>query len=485
MSSKTKSAYLKVFGPLLVIFFLSFIEWCIDAYVGNGDGYVESYGIDIFFLSVQALLLVMFLFRLTGMIGNRKHQFVFLLTLIFLALCFIAGETTLRILRWKDLRSLDGLADYGDTWKLPSRSQVNVSGGGYLKPDFKTSIIGENGEPVAYATNAFGFRNSYEVTKNKPSGTQRILSLGDSFNAGYRIGQTSTYGALIEQSLNRIHPDRKHEVLISCIEEPVTGLYYLQHDGKEFQPDVVLLGITLGNDIAQSYVSLHPDGMFAVTDSGLLTLDTNRYENFGFSSLADEKIGNGCLQNKGTGAGDVAMKVLSHSHFFHFLRHLFDPGVAILSWYEAKGYTWYPPQTHDPAHALGYFMKESTPSVDSAYAVLTHTLLLYRQYCERINARLVVAVFPQRFQVQAEDWEQTIQRYHLKADCFDLFKPNTVIKAFCEQHRIQLVDPTDAMKNAHINTHIQLYIKGGDMHWNASGNREFAEYFIQSVPDLY
>ena len=75
------------------------------------------------------------------------------------------------------------------------------------------------------------------------------------------MGQKETFSALLEEWINRHYG--KCEVLVAETEEPATALYYLDHFGVKFHPDLVLLGITLGNDIAQTYFSL--DGGYILT----------------------------------------------------------------------------------------------------------------------------------------------------------------------------------------------------------------------------
>ena len=111
---------------------------------------------------------------------------------------------------------------------------------------------------MRWHNNASGFRNDQEFSQEPPPGVLRILSMGDSFVAGYRVGQEETFSFLLEQWINQ--KLGKCEVLVSEIEEPITGLYYLSKSGIAFHPHIVLLGITIGNDIAQSYIALDQNG---------------------------------------------------------------------------------------------------------------------------------------------------------------------------------------------------------------------------------
>ena len=87
--------------------------------------------------------------------------------------------------------------------------------------------------------------------------------MGDSFVAGYRVGQEETFSFLCEQWVKQ-HLGTS-EVLVSEIEEPTTALYYLNKFGLTFHPHIVILGITLGNDIVQSYIGMDPKGGYSLS----------------------------------------------------------------------------------------------------------------------------------------------------------------------------------------------------------------------------
>ncbi len=97
-------------------------------------------------------------------------------------------------------------------------------------------------------------------------GVLRILSLGDSFTAGYRVGQHETFSSLQEQLINREYGQA--EVMVAEISDPANALYYLDQFGLRLKPHIVLLGITLGNDISQTYVTLDPQGSYILTAGG-------------------------------------------------------------------------------------------------------------------------------------------------------------------------------------------------------------------------
>ena len=135
------------------------------------------------------------------------------------------------------------VADYGDVF------DGALSAGGQLLPDFDGLVSDGLGGLVRWKTNSDGFRNDREFARTRIPGGLRILSLGDSFAAGYRVGQEETYSLRLERKLNETFGPA--EVMLAVVGDPRKALGYLQEDGLGFSPDLVMLAITLGNDFAQ------------------------------------------------------------------------------------------------------------------------------------------------------------------------------------------------------------------------------------------
>jgi lysophospholipase L1-like esterase len=126
--------------------------------------------------------------------------------------------------------------------------QYHEPGAGYtlMKPG---SHYEWQGIPVEI--NSHGLR-SPETTYEKPPGTFRILNLGDSVTMGWGTREEDTYGQQLEELLNGQIGDHGHYEVINA---GVPGwnleneLAYLQAEGLKYEPDLILLDITLANDI--------------------------------------------------------------------------------------------------------------------------------------------------------------------------------------------------------------------------------------------
>jgi hypothetical protein len=99
--------------------------------------------------------------------------------------------------------------------------------------------------------NSHGLRGP-ETTYEKPPATYRILNLGDSVAMGWGVRVEDTYGQQLESRLNEGGSSKLHYEVINA---GVPGwnlenaLAYLQAEGLKYEPDLLLLDITLVNDI--------------------------------------------------------------------------------------------------------------------------------------------------------------------------------------------------------------------------------------------
>ena len=138
-----------------------------------------------------------------------------------------------------------GLPDYDDL--------VGEYGeGGFLVPNLDTLVVGDT-EPARFVTNRLGFRDRSEVSYTKPPGTVRIMFIGDSFVSGFRTDQDDTVGKVLEDELRSAADSPNIEVLVVGAAHPGAYLEYLRTDAFRFHPDLIVIGLTIGNDISHSY----------------------------------------------------------------------------------------------------------------------------------------------------------------------------------------------------------------------------------------
>lgn len=364
---------------------------------------------------------------------TKRLLFPALAILLSTALSLVVAEIMLRFFETKNASKI---LDYGDT------VGGGLKEGGLLNSDFNDYVVDSSGKKIKWVTNSAGFKNRQEFLKEKPEGTTRIMALGDSFMAGFRVGQEEFLPYLWEDWLNKNY--KTHEVLVSMIESPNTGLEYLTKYGLSYNPDMVLLGITLGNDIWQ-------------------TSSLNNY---------DEMIPENCLLKK-----SFPKKILWAANFvYSHLRTVelfYNPPRAIISSDKKYIKTRLNPRLFDLIHGLGFYLKDLTYKTEEVWSVFFNTLLKYQTLLKEKNIKFSLAIFPQRYQVQPIDWKLAVYEYGLKESCFDLMLPNKKINNFCNANGISCIDPTLKMKEDYLKTDQGMYGLKGDMHWNKEGHLKY------------
>src|SRR6266540_2838391 len=136
-------------------------------------------------------------------------------------------------------------------WELvASRRMVWVRytepGAGYtlMKPDSHYEWQG-----ITVDINSHGLRGP-ETSYEKSPATFRILNLGDSIAMGWGVREETTYGRQLESLLNE-NGNQNFEVINAGVPgwSLDNELAYLQAEGLKYEPDLVVLDLTIANDI--------------------------------------------------------------------------------------------------------------------------------------------------------------------------------------------------------------------------------------------
>ncbi|MCB0332597.1 MAG: SGNH/GDSL hydrolase family protein [Bdellovibrionales bacterium] len=109
---------------------------------------------------------------------------------------------------------------------------------------------------VRVSYNSQGWRDA-EHEKKKPADTYRVLILGDSFMESYSVEFEESFASLIGSSLQPLS-EKKIEVINFGVGGFSTYQEYLSllHEGKEYEPDLILLAFFIGNDLQNNSYKL-------------------------------------------------------------------------------------------------------------------------------------------------------------------------------------------------------------------------------------
>jgi hypothetical protein len=401
---------------------------------------------------------------------------------------FGLAEGTLRMLQ-SHSGSGDAL-DYKDARRVQWHEHgegTGFAGGGFLKEGFEGFVLDGYGGRVRWRNNSQGFRSDEEYAVPKPAGTLRILSLGDSFAAGTRVGQDQTYSFVLQQLLRSEGSFGRVEVLIAVLEEPTMQLEYLRDLGLSYQPDIVLLGVTLGNDFVGAYSTQDEKGVYRLLRGpDGVTLErkppADDYERWKRRQGAI-RITSDCLVPDGhheRGPRRPDRSAPPRLRLLGLIRGLWqaDAAQTVIS----DGGNYLQPRLFD-SNGLGVLLVSAPPPMQAAYTRLLAALEGIHDLCEKHDVGLIVALFPQRYQVQPRDWRETVRTYDLRESCFDLGLPSRRILEVCAAKHIECVDLGPALSREHAEQGKSLYLPLGDMHWNARGHAAAARGLFRRVAD--
>jgi len=397
------------------------------------------------------------------------RRFVWVSVIVALVLAVVLAEFSLG---FKEKYGEKTPIDYADI-KRPQ----GLRWGGFLRENINVYVTDGLGGRVRWTNNGAGFRSDREFTPEPRPGVLRLLSLGDSFTAGYRVGQHDTFSYLQEQWINREFGEA--EVMVPEIADPANALYYLDRFGLRLKPHIVLLGITLGNDITQAYQGVDPRGGYILTlGDGQVRIEVNQQATLNNKQLEVYKIPPAYLNPRGP-----AQRLLGPLNRWlkkqWVLERFYQEREAINTGGDRERLSLF-----DLSNGFGAFTDPSPPEIEEAYRRVFRLLEAFSLLCRRRGTIFAVQLFPQRYQVQPQDWDRAAAEYGLNKSRFDLMAPNRRIGDFCREQGIRCLDPTAAMARRYAQTRQNLYYPRGDMHWNRAGHRAFFECTRPALADL-
>lgn len=133
---------------------------------------------------------------------------------------------------------------------------------------------------VWFRINSRGLRADREYPYEKPAKTKRIVSLGDSFTAGYEVDVEQTFSSVLERDLR----NRGYDVEV--INAGVSGYstaeacLYLERELLEYDPDLVLISF-FGNDLVDNVRA----NLFRLVDGNLIEHKTTYVPGGGLGNL--------------------------------------------------------------------------------------------------------------------------------------------------------------------------------------------------------
>lgn len=313
-------------------------------------------------------------------------------------------------------------------------------------------------------TNRFGF-NDFDYPLERQDGVPRIVVLGDSFQ--WVGGIRGNYTHMIEERFLRLLPGRKVEVINAGY--PMTStreeLAVLEKFGLAYQPDMVLLGITVGND----FLEAHPFRKRIVVNGIYLDVDSRSlFEIAGRPIVARSRVALLAKQR--------AMMLLESWR----AGHTAEPGEG--------GRLSEDVYMESERKRLEFcrIADLAAGRRDAQIGVVLGSLARMRSRLAEQGVRFMAALYPDELQVDDLVLAAVLGRYGLTASDYEIGCYQRILAGFLEEQRIPFVDLLPVSRRETKNGSLFLPM---NIHWNERGNalaaRELHAALMREAGELF
>jgi hypothetical protein len=285
----------------------------------------------------------------------------------------------------------------------------------------------------------------------------RILGLGDSYSI-YLRDKGKNYNNFLQQKY-LANSNGTVEIINAGMEAMGPGYYWhiLKKYGDLFKPDLVLVGFFVGNDFQEAdfFVFI---GNF-ISEPKNLTKRYSKYDQFRHWRLY-KLLKNKYVRYREAEKREQEVKTLPPQQMGTFSQETFLEVERARSW---------------------IFDKKNRKLLHKKFDECSAIILKMKDWCDRRKIKLVIAVFPDQFQVDKELREAVLARYKNPArKDLDLGYPDDLVMNFCRAHDINCLDLLKPFQEKGKSR--QLYALR-DTHWNEAGNRLAADLIFQYLEE--
>lgn len=280
--------------------------------------------------------------------------------------------------------------------------------------------------------NTHGMRDREHPTA-KIIGSYRILVLGDSFMEANQVALNESFSQLLEASMGRP---------VEVINASVSGwgtddeITYLMRYGFQFQPDLVLVGMTLHNDLQDNL----DEEFHSFSGGRLQELPKKDIPPIDFALLRVKEF------------------LASHSHLYQVLLR-----AKRFSWTEQAG-------NRLSSHVAALLDKKEVPEIIRAWDMTRQLFKKMKVESERRGAKVAVFLIPLWIQVSEERLDAFLNEHQLSIDQLAIEQPQSHMRAIGQEEQIEIIDLLPDFRHAEKQNPRKLYL-ADDGHWTAAGHR--------------
>jgi lysophospholipase L1-like esterase len=324
--------------------------------------------------------------------------------------------------------------------------------------------------------NSLGMHDT-EHSRNRTSDTFRILLLGDSFVHAIQVGEAATAHQILENRLNeadRPGEEKSFEVISSGVVNWGTNqeLIYYREQGRQFQPNLVVLMFYIGNDFQDNLPGnvMTVNGFncyapyFALCDGNLNPTPLTYAP--GISRLE-----NNCAPIRRSLINGMG-KLYQHSRLYRQI----EPLIVANRPRQQFGQDY-------PLAFTALYLPNEEAELAQAHQLTQATIAQLQQEVEADGAQFVAVLISPWPIIQLGLLSPAEQEIFLTDN--PLFaqaqanRPNQRMTQFLKSHNIPFIDLTNPMiEYAATHDRIPLYIIG-EGHWTAEGNQVVADILAE------
>lgn len=317
---------------------------------------------------------------------------------------------------------------------------------------------------IPITINRFGYRG-WDYPKEKSANVFRVAILGDSYIEALQVKEEAMVGRVLENVLNEKGNAVRHEVLSFGVSGYGTAQEYLilLNEVKNFQPDMVILAFTSGNDVRNnSYV-----------------LEGSRKRPY-FTLKGD------ALEHQ---FPDIRRSSVRKLHYF-FLRRL--QAYHFVATRVDRILTSYGKSSQENDIPVDYFIYSCDYDRNwlEAWGATKIIIQKIQEYTERMGAKFILVNLTSYIQEHGEKGLlEAEHRYPaMGGKCWDLQKPNKILESFSRDNNILYLDLLPSFIQDYLKNKQEMHLLQ-DGHWNEMGHHRGGELiaeFLRSknlVPD--
>lgn len=303
---------------------------------------------------------------------------------------------------------------------------------------------------ITASFNSVGMRDR-EHAGRKPEGVFRVLVLGDSFMEALQVPFEKSLPSLVERALNE-RSGRRVEVVNASVSGWGTDdeLQYLTRYGMQLKPDLILLVMTLHNDISD-----------------------NLRQQF-------HTIRNGALvEQPPPGGSAFRYELLQLKAFLATRSHTYQ---LLLRARRAR-------EVRDTAsqlrsHVVELFMPSDTAQISRGLELTALLLERVQTLASSERSRVVVVLLPLVVQLSDERFAAFSRSASGSARDLEIDKPQRMMKRVGDRLRLTMIDLLPGFRDWTVRGGRALYLER-DGHWNEEGHRLAADIVVHELIDRH